>query len=131
MSSFKVSFPVSQATIESLLCSAFEGGSNYWARAFKGKKPIKKCEYIYQYPLFGGSFFVVDLECDDGVFEVTQRSLVKGLKAMSKLGRDENGEIIPNQGSHNILDVLSDEADATTGDVFLQCCVFGEIMYGG
>jgi hypothetical protein len=28
------------------------------------------------------------------------------------------------------FNLVNDNFDATTGDVFLQCCVFGETLYG-
>ena len=30
----------------------------------------------------------------------------------------------------HFADFLKDDADGDTGDVFLQCCVFGEVIYG-
>lgn len=131
---------VSEEQIEDLLCSAFEGGSGYWARVKKGKEPKKKCEYTFQCPLRGGSFIVVDLEdsmtdkeyqnggvekakvSDHGVYEVGIKEIKCGLQKMSELAIGEGG--------HHFLNVLRGETDAETGDVFLQCCIFGKIVYG-
>jgi hypothetical protein len=30
----------------------------------------------------------------------------------------------------HIADILSENDDATTGDVFLQLCLFGDVVYG-
>jgi hypothetical protein len=32
--------------------------------------------------------------------------------------------------SHHYADVLNENDDADTGDVFLQLCLFGEVVYG-
>lgn len=39
-------------------------------------------------------------------------------------------EIMSLKYPHHFEDVINDDADAMTGDVFLQCCAFGEIVYG-
>jgi hypothetical protein len=131
----KITVEVSDEQIEDLLCSAFEGGSGYWARCKEGKEPTEKCDYLFQWPLHGGSFLVVDTEemledededdaeiGDPYVHEVTRESLTRGLEAMASLKKGEGG--------HHFRNMLQNDTDSETGDVFLQCCIFGKVIYG-
>jgi len=43
-----------------------------------------------------------------------------------KLGITEMATKFPK----HFLDVMQDNCDAETGDVFIQCCVFGDLIYG-
>ena len=135
----KITVEVSDEQIEDLLCSAFEGASGYWARCKEGKEPTEKCDYLFQWPLHGGSFIVVDIEemlesdfdddgvekakiGDKGVYEVTRESLTRGLEVMASLKKGEGG--------HHFRNMLQNDTDSETGDVFLQCCIFGKVIYG-
>lgn len=51
-------------------------------------------------------------------FALTDEALVAGF------------EIMMEKYDHLAGDIISEEGDAITGDAFLQCVVFGEIIYG-
>ena len=114
-----------------LLCSALEGGSNYWAEIKSAKKP-KEFSFILDadlggedpepcildYPFNGGSITFADSEGDmpDSVLDL--EAIGKGLQVMAT-----------NYSGH-WQDVINEKEDAATGDVFLQCCLYGEIIFG-
>lgn len=119
-----------QLTIEQvrgLLCCAFEGGSNYWYTLGdyeypKGTDPVTfaKCDwprYILLPTLEGGGVQVID---DEG-----------GVKCWLRLAdiRDGARALYEDYPKHYV-DAVRDEDDAITGDIFLQCCLFGEVIFG-
>lgn len=137
--------------IQNLLCSAFEGGSNYWYYIHKFKKPTsmpnkeKGEKHIFRhidYPTNPGGYVeVIDLyaECEmDNAppHDVFGRSDFKGWKPKTKpvrldLKRLEKGlKIMAEKYPRHFADVMNENDDACTGDVFLQCCVFGDVIYG-
>jgi len=114
-----------------LLVSAIEGGSNYWYMIEDYKQPEVPAmpwgedEYTPKYISYpfskDGAVIISDIEEDDGeTFTLDKKAIIKGKKLLA-----EN----PNY-SHHYADVLRDNADAETGDVFLQLCLFGEVIYG-
>lgn len=116
--------------IADLLCCAFEGGSNYWATIKKKREPqafsfryladISDTPTSYtDYPLNRGGFLVVgDIEGDmeDGLLDMG--TIRHGLQVMA------------NQYPRHWNDFINDNEDADTGDVFLQCCLWGEVVLG-
>ena len=122
MAKFSVEVIVDDDKIDNLLCSAFEGGSNYWASSAKaGRKPKEEAEWLHEWPLKGGSFIIYDAE-EDKHYEIGREELHKGLKAMSEWGEEE--------GRHHFANIIKDEIDSDTGDAFLQACCFGKLIYG-
>lgn len=108
--------------IESLLVSAFEGGSNYWYRIEKRVNPKDKNKDCYETVFNGDGLIVSDINGanrGESVRKVLNNLTVQsGLQTMAK------------KYPWHFVNVVSDNADAETGDVFLQCCLFEEIIYG-
>lgn len=116
--------------VADLICAGFEGGIGYWARVTGYKKPEKVFEWdlsstlggqVYryvQYPMSeGGAVLMQDTENDDQ-WELNREKILAGLAAMaSKYPRHWR----------NFMD---EQEDSETGDVFIQCCLFGELVYG-
>ena len=116
--------------VADLLCCAFEGGSDYWAEIKEKRKPD---EFVFRYmadvlgdkptsytdyPLNRGGFLMVgDIEGDmpDALLDL----------GTIRLGLQTMADKYPNHWH----DFLNDE-DATTSDVFLQCCLYGEVIFG-
>jgi hypothetical protein len=125
-----VPIAVSFSDIVSQLCSAFEGGSNYWYRIDKQTKPenFENSEKDYikyphlSYPINkGGSLTIsvlegVDEDQDGKTFALNLESIQKGLVVMAQ------------KYPHHFKDLK--DGDQTTGDVLLQCCLFGDVIYG-
>ena len=115
----KYSNEITSQRISDLLCTAFEGGSNYWATSPDNNASEVGAEYSFEAPLNQNGFFVIeDLEDDNKRYIVNSDSIDKGLQVMAE-----------NFG-HHFQDFLNENYDACTGDVFLQCCVFGDVIYG-
>lgn len=128
--SVNVKHEISLQRISDLLCSAFEGGSNYWYQIDKFIKPETMSfrtdkDQIFRhldYPLNeGGALIISDIEGDLNEppwKRLDLNAIKKGLRTMAK------------KHPRHMGDFLNENDDADTGDVFLQCCLFGEVIYG-
>jgi hypothetical protein len=125
----KIEIEVSDEIVSNLLCSAFEGGSNYWLASTESCIPegakIDGDGHVYRHdvPLLEGGMLVVHIqeEIKHGLgtrYTLTRSDLVRGLGIM----RDK--------APKHFGDALAENGDATTGDVFLQMCLFGEEVFG-
>lgn len=117
--------------IADMLCSAFEGGSNYWYEITEFRKPRRfdfrtDKEHVFRHIDFplnpGGGLTIRTLEGEEigGQKEwfLNLRTIVKGLEVFSSKYPRHYGNF------------LAEDDDAETGDVFLQCCLFGEAIFG-
>lgn len=114
-----ISIPTSITTenIKDLLCNAIEGGSNYWIETItRYNATVDQAEYRQDVPFAGGFLELVDIEDDKHIVDLN--SIKKGLK------------IFQEKYPWHLQNLIKDNADAETGDVFLQCCVYGEVIYG-
>jgi hypothetical protein len=103
-----------------LLVCAFEGGSNYW---YDDLEPLKRdstkssaSECFYE-DLMTHGFKLSDKETGKK-YKITPTKLRKGVIAFSE------------QEPKHFSDAMEECTDATTGDVFLQIVVFGDVIYG-
>lgn len=132
-----VAVTVTFQRIADTLVSAFEGGSNYWYLIEEEIAPapdklypwdIKTGEQVwgpYQYPLSeGGAVIISVLDTEEGddhhnkKFRLDLEAINKGL------------EVMANKFPRHFADMINENGDATTGDVLLQCCLFGDLIYG-
>lgn len=108
--------------VKDLLCCAIEGGSNYWVEFINRHGATKQqAEYRQDVPFVAGAYLEVkeDNECGPGrTFTIGLNEIHSGLVVMAE------------KYPKHFADVMSENMDATTGDVFLQCCCFGEVIYG-
>ena len=108
----QVKHTIDRQRLEDLLVTAFEGGSNYWikwARSVDGGD-------LYQAAFAHGIRVKADDEEHTRLLNLT--AMEKGLQVMA------------DKFPHHLGDILAEEDDATTGDVFLQLCLFGDVIYG-
>ena len=131
-----VTYDITRRRIADLLSCAIEGGSNYWYVIDKFIKPEKVLKldesgdeeeegeifrYMH-YPLSpGGSIVIADMDEPEDEREGFTLNLVtieSGLRTMAK------------EYPRHFADFIGENDDAETGDVFLQCCLFGELVYG-
>jgi hypothetical protein len=137
---FSVTVNVPVGVIANTLASAFEGGANYWIAEIDPKAPpaAKLVRHfpglgngVYphiDYPLSEGGRMLMKCSEDqpnparkDGRWVLDRAAIAKGLGVMAaKYPRHFN----------NMIDEEHGNADAETGDVFVQCCFFGEIVFG-
>ncbi len=113
-----------------LLCSAFEGGSNYWYLIDHKQVPVVAAtpwgnEYMPSYISYpfsqSGAIVIVDIEDPDGDKHTLNKAAIERGKTL--LSTDD-------QYGHHLENVLQEQDDADTGDIFLQLCLFGEVIYG-
>lgn len=115
---------ITNRQIVDLFISAIEGGINYWCDSCVIQEPVvigeKKRVLLYQ--LDADPDRVVELIFiffEAGTpHAVGQPEIEKGLQLMAS-----------NYFRH-FENLIHDNADAETADVFVQCCVFGDIVYG-
>lgn len=128
----KAEIEVPLERIVNCIIGAIEGGSNYWLNSFVAHKDsadlrarLKAVDKIWyaeeQFWTEGGK---ADLEFDkpddksDGTATVTLTALTNGLTIMA------------NTAPRHFADLMSENDDAITHDVFIQCVLFGEIVFG-
>lgn len=105
------------SAVANLLVSAFEGGSNYWAhpKTYNAKTADR---------IVAGELTIEVVEdCGEGDEPVTHKldlaALHRGLEIMARS--------TPGRHFNNFV---NGDDDAETGDVFLQLCLLGKIVYG-
>jgi hypothetical protein len=127
----KITQDVDLGRLAGLLCCAFEGGTNYWAKiemvpgdakpdveSFGPDwKDIADYRHLWCPLTEGAKVKVWDTESpDDLLGELTLEKVKAALPAFLKTAHGRN--------------FVQEEDDAETGDVFVQYCLFGEIVYG-
>lgn len=122
---------VTAQMIQDQIVTAFEGGSNYWLQ--DGRVELVKPTYdelggkeekIVWYGRETDNFFArdefeitIDVP-DDELHKLTRESIVNGLAIMA------------DQHANHFNDLVEENGDANTADLFLQLCLFGEVVYG-
>lgn len=144
---FSVTIDFTAEKIKGLLCSALEGGSNYWYMHVRnvlrpglrmedfreGGKfqtpgdywhplqliPLERgCASIYTTEGVGEDEMLVDDKGKPKEFRLDREAIMNGLRLI--------GTEYPAQFAR----IISGDDDAETGDVFLQLCLFGKLIYG-
>ncbi len=103
----------SASNIDDIICTALEGGINYWAISAKPKNgDYKGADYASDCISKGGTIMV---KTDDGkLHELNLETLKKGIELYAE-----------KEGS----DFL-DDLDSSGADCIIQYALFGEIVYG-
>lgn len=115
--------------IQDLFVGAFEGGSNYWLGRGRVKLISPKREDLpddgvvwygnRKRNVFAEDFKItIELLDEDETVEINPAKVQKGLKIMAR------------EYPVHFTDFIREEDDADTSDVFLQLCLFEEIVYG-
>lgn len=126
----RIPFFISDQLIDDTLCTALEGGINYWAvdatplvwpeaesKMFPGETP-----YASEVVSMGASLLItLDPEVADEdrpVYVLTAAMMRKGIRAYCKLAHTTPARID------------DDPVDASGADVIVQLALFGEVVYG-
>jgi len=109
--------------IDNLLASALEGGSNYWyfiTNTFQGLACEAWRKNKEGLQIVDKEEYDEATEDDDDIQTHTLNwdSVEKGITCMAEKYPKHFG------------DWRNESDDAITGDVFLQCCLFGEVVFG-
>lgn len=118
---FQVAITITDEKVGNLLCSALEGGSNYWYDIVDFINPNNvKCEFKHlELPFMDGcGLMIQDDEGDEEPKLLNREAMQRGL------------EIMQRDYANHFQDFLDENDDGSTADVFLQCCLFGEAIYG-
>lgn len=112
--------------IKDLLTSAFEGGSNYWvevAERIGEAKNNKDAPFLSDAPFVKDGYLKIkedesESDTKGGWFNIDPKTIAEGLKVMAQ------------KYPKAWADFMNENDDAETGDIFLQCICFGEVIYG-
>lgn len=129
--SFAVKQEIDPNKIVNLLVTAFDGNmTSGWAYAETNMpdepdwswcedksewEDVRKC---YVASMCGGDVTLIEHEDEAKRHVLDKAALERGIQAMA--------EKFPSHFS----DFMNENDDAITGDVFVQCCVFGDTIYG-
>jgi hypothetical protein len=123
----KVTKTFTNDQIAGLLCTGFEGGDTAsWAEIVKKVKPKTQADFegdwleypLYSYPLGTGGQVVVKDKYTSQEHILDRKAIQRGL------------EIMAEKYPRHFNDFVDEQDDAITGDVFIQCCVLGDVIYG-
>jgi hypothetical protein len=122
----KVKTEITAEQIAGILCTAFESGYTPWVKVESMVEPKRKVilgnswnEYtLYSYPVTGGAAILSD------TYGNSRKRYRLDLKAIRK-----GLQIMANKYPRHFADFVSENEDGITGAVFLQCCVFGDVIY--
>ena len=133
----KTTIEFTDSTIRELLICALEGGSNYWCLLKsltyaenvgpedfeeEGELWADGWELPYALPFVAGCALVIG-DAEDPDDHTKNKHLDRGLI--------EGGlQLMAEKRPKVFADILADKIDADTGDIFLQYCLFGEVIYG-
>lgn len=122
MQTINIQYTVTREHLKDLLVCAYEGGSNYWYEQLDALKRTpagdrNMAEHFYD-DIINFGMCIVDSETG---LTHTISGNAKYKKAF---------EIFAQKYESHFADLISGNTDANTGDVFLQCLVFGEVIYG-
>lgn len=121
----QITVPVPNERIASALCCAFEGGSNYWYTIVEFHEPT---EYLYRFNDDGEPYRPIDYPMNPGGFLMIDGDDGKTYK-LDRAAIDGGVRIMAEKYPHQYGNMVGENDDADTGDVLLQCCLFGELIY--
>lgn len=129
MKEFKINVQVTitEEMIENIIVGALEGGSNYWYMLGEGIPPrdeertplsVRISKKIIEDPNY--RLPIHDAEDPDGepIGYLTQEGMLNAFKIVSE------------KYPWHYQNVMTECGDADTDDVFFQCAVLGDIIYG-
>lgn len=116
---------VEDQRVSDLICSALEGGSNYWYLLVVSKSSHKEHGTFWSdIPMAGGHLGFALLDPDDGPINGKSEWVLNRASCESGL------VIMANKYPRHYANFMNENDDAETGDVFLQCALFGELVFG-
>ena len=102
--------------VADLMTGAMEGGSGYWIESIDPR--YAKHEDYSEAASYGRLMKPRIFHTDDIDYVFGFTEIEKGLQCMSR------------NYPQDFANIIDDNADAETSDVFLQCALFGRIVYG-
>lgn len=129
MKEFKmnVEVTITEEMIENIIVGALEGGSNYWYMLGEGIPPrdeegtpmsVRISRKIVEDPDFKLPIYDAEDEDGDPIGHLTQEGMLNAFKIVSE------------KYPWHYQNMMTECGDADTDDVFFQCAVLGDIVYG-
>lgn len=127
-----VELPLPGDYIANVICSGIESGINYWCSEVEfSQVPFPGIDELmqrYHQPLVEKGFIRIRERNDqrnsgrgpNGWHVLDRAALIRGVKTIVEKYPHHAGAVLGDQSKQ----------DATTGDVLIQCAIFGEIFYG-
>lgn len=118
----KTSYTISEERISEMLTGAFEGGSTYWIEGIISVDSPKNMEYLSDIfnDLKSHGYLLIKAakHGPKSGWYLTREKVKRGLELMSR------------ENAAHFADLIQENDDANTADVFLQYCLFGKIVFG-
>ena len=108
-----------QMIADQMVC-AFEGGSNYWI-----DKVRLKAGKAHEEPWYACPKLFEDPALQIAVWDDEKQKHLFGLAEIQ-----EGLQIMADKHKRHFKAMVSENGDAITADVFLQCCALKELVYG-
>lgn len=134
--SVAVPLKIKRKALANLLCCGFEGGVGYWCAIKRYIKPAKvepvieagrenaqPCKHT-DYPLLEGGAVVCIVE------EAGDDKALQGEKVLDLAAVQRGLAVMAEKYPLHFANFLSENEDAETGDVFIQCCLLGDVIFG-
>jgi hypothetical protein len=120
-------FRVTRLQVAKLLSCRFNTATNAWYKILEYRRPEAfrfraDRDFVFRevdYPLNeGGGLGIARKEPASEIVQLDLSSISDGLSVMAS------------HYPRHFVDLLNEQADEITADAFLQCCLFGELIYG-
>lgn len=133
VSQVKMTRKITHQELEDMLTTAFEGGSNYWCsniRVTKKNKAIPEQQFLAEDIASGHvlEIEVTDAESEDHDYGIPEEKAGKHIVTRDQL--IAAFQLMADKQPLHFQDFADDNSDATTGDVWFQLAVFGDVIYG-
>lgn len=115
----KIQINISELQIQDLLITAFDGAYGavfYWAQPHRDSLKLINSE-DFNMDLFK-PIKLLDRENKNKEHVISLRDIEEGIGVMAQ------------KYAEHFADIVNDNVDAVTADVFIQCCTFKEVLYG-
>ena len=122
----------SQEVCEDILCTAFEGGINYWAEDIAPTREKRDGDLGWAYT--GGRVGYDDGDGELRGKDITCEKVAHGIATIMQAGIEEGKRIVRPSTYQYILEALvsgdTGMIDADIADTIVQVALFGEVVYG-
>lgn len=113
--------------VENLMTSAIEGGSNYWYLIGNDDEVRKATEDMQGAAFVDRMLIAIQRGVGVKIYDVEDEENLLGTLTKDSWTKAES--LFIKNHRHHLADVLGENDDASTGDVFFQLALMGEIVY--
>lgn len=129
--SFIVKKTITDELVEGILANAFDHGISYWAAVKEDSMAGAPDDtWRHQLPLRERGFVVLEDSSGEDGFPEEGPFVVEGGVILNRESLQRGLTIMGEKYPRHMADMLSEDDDAITADVLVQCAVFGEVVFG-